>query len=210
MLVTKVFLLGYFIQYALSLLFPQNNLNLLKCSQRPLSHNLSMVCNSSNSVYKLLVDNRQFLTCKEHLSLGTTILYYLYKKPITEEIKSKRKCQIDLLASLAQESDAPQFILDFIENPVTRKVGYWAKKNSDNPENLPIAEELLDTAKPDEIELIINQMKNYRVLSYWLGHHVCYICADPAGTTCRTDGIRIWPESLAHYLTKHKTLPPNW
>jgi len=169
-----------------------------------------MVCKSPNSSYKLLVNDQQYLICKNHLSLSTTILYYLFKKPITEEVKSKRKCQIELLVSLAQESDAPKFILDFIANPVTRKVGYWARNNYENPDNLPIATDLIDTARAEEIGTIINEMQNYRIYSYWLGHHVCYICGDAAGTTCRTDGIRIWPESLAHYLTKHKILPPNW
>lgn len=44
----------------------------------------------------------------------------------------------------------------------------------------------------------------------WMGYSHCRMCPDNPinGTTCRSDGVFIWPEGFAHYLTAHNVRPP--
>jgi len=169
-----------------------------------------MDCKQNSTEYKLTSGDLTHFSCKEHLALSITILSNFAAKPFVNEVKSKRKCQISDLANRALNSDIPEFLKSFLRNPVIRKTAYWAKCSSDNPENLPVVTDLENTASEEDILLITQQSSQFIVVTYWLGHHICRICGLAAGTTCRTDGVRIWPESMQHYLTKHKVLPPNW
>jgi hypothetical protein len=169
-----------------------------------------MECNLTSSEYKLLSGDLSHFSCKEHLALSITLLSSISTKPSVIDIKSKRKCQIKDLAHRAVNSDIPDYLKDFLQNPVIRKTAYWAKSAADNPDSLPVVSELENTASEEDIKTITKQSSQFIVVNYWLGHHTCIICGLGAGTTCRTDGVRIWPESMLHYLTQHMVLPPNW
>jgi hypothetical protein len=169
-----------------------------------------MECNLSSTEYKLISGNDTQYSCKEHLALSITLLSSISTKPSVQDVKSKRKCQINVLALRALNSEIPEYLRDFLLNPVIRKTAYWAKSSTDNPESLPVVNDLINTASEEDIKTITKQSSQFIVVNYWLGHHTCRICGLGAGTTCRTDGVRLWPESMLHYLTQHKVLPPNW
>ena len=169
-----------------------------------------MDCISASTDYKLLSGDLAHFSCKEHLALSITLLASISAKPSVQEVKSKRKCQIKDLALRSLNLDLPEFLKDFLLNPVIRKTAYWAKSSTNNPDSLPVVSDLVNTASEEDIKIITKQSSQFIVVNYWLGHHTCIICGMGAGTTCRTDGVRIWPESMQHYLTQHKVLPPNW
>jgi hypothetical protein len=89
--------------------------------------------------------------------------------------------------------------------------GFWrgAKERSGN---IPAVEDFVDEAwRPPDKEPILQYLEHTPViLVASAGHHECLLCPEPLlSASYHSDGIWLWPTSLAHYARQHSVRLPS-
>lgn len=84
-------------------------------------------------------------------------------------------------------------------------IGYWySEKESKLP--MPVANSSI-LSKKDKLK-IVNYLSNGKNVNNWRGFANCRICNCRNGSADLSDGIFIWPEGLAHYVSEHNVSLP--
>ncbi len=97
---------------------------------------------------------------------------------------------------------------DTIRGMPLRLIGYW--RNEDHPD-YPEPSDLIDRDWPDQDrDDIASYLRGGIFFRGFMGLSPCRICGQHNGSSEFTDGVLVWPEGLAHYLTEHAVrLPPS-
>ena len=86
-----------------------------------------------------------------------------------------------------------------------QRVGYWGDRDSGLPDPRTLVDESWDE---DERGLVTNHLVRGFVARAYMGYASCRICGAQNGSLELTDGVFLWPEGLAHYVTAHAVKPP--
>ena len=90
-----------------------------------------------------------------------------------------------------------------------RRIGLWV---SDERPDLPEPGALVDaTWDADEREDVASYLGSGTVARAYLGFSTCRVCGfSRNGNLEFTDGVFLWPQGLAHYVSEHSVrLPPD-
>jgi hypothetical protein len=88
-----------------------------------------------------------------------------------------------------------------------RAIGYW--RGTWN-ETLPDPKNYVDLSwDPTERQLVAAYLAAAADVVHWRGWSTCRLCGVNNGSTCKADGVFVWPEGLAHYVTAHSVRPPQ-
>lgn len=69
---------------------------------------------------------------------------------------------------------------------------------------------LVDEAwDPREKKLVVDHLRRGRKHMGYMGCSQCRFCGVQNGSWDFTDGVYVWPEGFAHYLTDHAVRPPD-
>jgi hypothetical protein len=61
----------------------------------------------------------------------------------------------------------------------------------------------------DERELIVEFLRRGFVARTYMGYSHCRICSVANGALELSDGVYVWPDGLAHYVSDHDVKPPQ-
>lgn len=87
-------------------------------------------------------------------------------------------------------------------------IGYWAGAQASQPWPKPL--EFVDhTWDPDERDMVAQYLENGIVARAYMGYSPCRMCGCNNGNLEFTDLSYVWPEGLAHYITRHGVRPPQ-
>jgi hypothetical protein len=90
--------------------------------------------------------------------------------------------------------------------------GLWKTSEADSID-VPLFSEVIDAAwNPPDFENILDYLKRCPVaLASGMRSEKCPHCEDhlPEPGTQRSDGVWVWPSSLAHYVEKHRVRLPD-
>lgn len=86
-------------------------------------------------------------------------------------------------------------------------LGYW----STGPDSRwPRPEAFVDPEwDADERELIVEFLRRGLVARTYMGYSPCRMCGVANGAIELSDGVYVWPDGLAHYVSDHKVKPPQ-
>lgn len=89
-----------------------------------------------------------------------------------------------------------------------QRVGYWGDRDRGLPDPRALVDESWEAA---ERHLVTDYLVRGFVARAYLGYSACRICGAQNGSLEFTDGVFLWPEGLAHYVTAHAVrLPANF
>lgn len=92
---------------------------------------------------------------------------------------------------------------------MVRRIGLWV---SEQQPDLPDPQALVDSSwNPDEREDVASYLSQGTVARGYMGFSTCRICGfSRNGNLEFTDGVFLWPQGLAHYVSEHSVrLPPD-
>jgi len=90
--------------------------------------------------------------------------------------------------------------------PGLKPIGYW--RGPDQPglsDPAALIDENWDAQERDRVAEILASAATYQPGE---GCSICRICGTPNGFLDLSDGTFVWPEGLAHYVTKHSVRLP--
>jgi hypothetical protein len=86
-------------------------------------------------------------------------------------------------------------------------LGYWSI-GADSPWPSPTS--FMDADwDTDERELIVEYLRRGFVARTYMGYSTCRICGQQNGALELSDGVFVWPDGLAHYVSDHLVRPPK-
>ena len=86
-------------------------------------------------------------------------------------------------------------------------IGYWATEPADG---WPSPASFVDTSwDTGEREVVTEYLRRGFVSRAYMGYSPCRLCGRDNGCLELSDGIYVWPDGLAHYVSEHAVrLPP--
>jgi hypothetical protein len=88
-----------------------------------------------------------------------------------------------------------------------RGVGYWQEPGEPA---LPTPQEWVNTDwDVGQRAAVIRYLDDGKPRNAYMGSSLCRFCGCVNGSTDLTDGVWVWPEGYAHYLTAHGVVPPQ-
>ena len=86
-----------------------------------------------------------------------------------------------------------------------QRLGYWGDRDNGLPSPSALIDESWDE---DERGLVAGHLVRGFVARAYMGFSTCRICGAQNGALELTDGVFLWPEGLAHYVTAHAVRLP--
>jgi hypothetical protein len=87
-------------------------------------------------------------------------------------------------------------------------IGYWDGPETDH--SWPSPEEFVDPSwDAEERELVASYVSTGLVARSFMGFSRCRFCGRENGNLELSDGLFVWPEGLAHYVTEHAVRLPD-
>lgn len=96
-----------------------------------------------------------------------------------------------------------------MNDPKLVRIGYWSGRKGQS--ELPWPGDLVDNDwDPAERNRVANYIESSAVHTMWRGLSRCRLCGyDRNGSTCRSDGIYLFPEGFANYVQDHNVRPSD-
>ncbi len=90
---------------------------------------------------------------------------------------------------------------------ILRGVGYW---HNEHEPALPLASDWVNMDwDVGQRAAVIRYLQNGQPRNRYKGSSLCRFCGCVNGSADLTDGVLVWPEGYAHYLTAHGVVPPQ-
>lgn len=90
--------------------------------------------------------------------------------------------------------------------PQLRRLGYWSEgPGSPWPDPRDLVDPTWDEGERETVALYLSQAS---ILFASMGASRCRFCGKANGTLELTDGLYVWPEGLAHYVSHHDVRMP--
>ena len=91
--------------------------------------------------------------------------------------------------------------------PTLTLLGYWSTGAASE---WPDPEDFVDHEwDADERELIVEFLRRGFVARTYMGYSPCRICGAANGALELSDGVYVWPDGFAHYVSDHDVKPPQ-
>lgn len=86
-------------------------------------------------------------------------------------------------------------------------IGYW---RGESAEGWPDPADFVDVEwDEDDREQVADHLSRGFVVRACMGYSPCRLCDLDNGNLELSDGVYVWPEGLAHYVTTHGVRPPE-
>ena len=86
-------------------------------------------------------------------------------------------------------------------------LGYWSKGVGSR---WPSPASFVDADwDPDERELVVEYLCRGFVARTYMGYSLCRVCGQQNGALELSDGVFVWPDGFAHYVSDHLVKPPQ-
>lgn len=92
--------------------------------------------------------------------------------------------------------------------PELKLIGYWCGPG--DAAGWPDPSRFVDPTWEDvERDNVADYLGRGFVVRAYMGYSPCRLCGKDNGCLELSDGVYVWPEGLAHYLTDHSVRPPE-